>query len=167
MAPLVLEQGRLTRNFKPAFIPPGHGRGWGEEIVCLLRVPISWKESAVKTAASWRWWNKRLDYSEIRRKNAQDHATGYQFPCKFKDRLFFADKKCSTLNKLSSCKGACWYFRTRLELWSWIECSGKLKRGMVGTFYLFSYINILIYICWTYTLPKTLYSDLWIESQNR
>lgn len=48
-------------------------------------------------------------FRDQKKKNAQDHAPGYPFPCKFKDRLFFADKKHATLNnaKLNSCKRSC------------------------------------------------------------
>lgn len=77
MGPLVLRQGRGTRNLNLYLFLLGTEWGGRRKIVCLLWAPISWKEWAVKTAVSWRWWNKSRD----QKKKCSGSCQGYQFPC--------------------------------------------------------------------------------------
>lgn len=104
MEPLVLRQGRGTRNLKPVFIPPGSRMG-GQEEDCLLAVGsyqlegVSSENSCFMKMMKQKQTSKEKMLRILPKVSVSLLVQGWTG--------FFTDKKCSTLNnaKLNSCKG--------------------------------------------------------------
>lgn len=104
MGPLVLRQGRVTRNLKPVFIPPGNGVGEQEED-CLLAVGSYQLERVSSENSCFMKMLKQKQTSK--QKMLRNMPQGISFLASSRIDWFFADKKYSALNnaKLNSCKG--------------------------------------------------------------